>query len=430
MKPFRVFRFFRGTHTGLIFALLLIVLVGGGFWWLDASRSTAKGPAAILDEAIERSSEFLIRQCKKDGQFVYWINLDPELSPAPRYNIVRHAGTVYSLAMSHQHRPSREKRDAVLRAVEFLKREAMAPVPGHEDLTAVWSRPEMNQVDTPVNCKLGGAGLGLVALVSTEEIATGTTSLDELRSLGRFLVFMQASDGNFYSKYDPARGGRRELGCSLYYPGEVALGLVMLYEKDPNPLWLETAAKGIAYLARRRAGKREVEADHWVLLATARLLPLFDECPDPPLSREEVLQHARQICQSMLAAKPDWPENALEHGCFTDGGRTCPTATRVEGLMAALHFLPEEDAELRKRITQAVSDAVAFLLRSQVREGRHAGAIPRMVRPLPKDHPRYKASSHDRMTEVRIDYVQHAMSGMIEYDRRFHQADGGAVKGE
>jgi len=391
-----------------------LALLGGGAVWLAAGRTS--GPDLALDRAIRTAGDFLASHCRCDGQFEYLVNLDPTLRCPPQYNIIRHAGAVYALAIDGQSRPSRAKREAMLRAAAFLRREAIAPVPGREGLVAVWSRPQLDEPGQPIQAKLGGAGLGLVALLSVEQIAPGTTPLEELQGLGRFILFLQEPDGGFYAKYYPSLGGRKCLNASLYYPGEAALGLLMLFEVDPQPAWLEGAARAIAFLAARRAGQDRVEADHWALLATGKLLAHYDQLDEPPLSREAILDHAAQICRSMLDERPDWPTDAIEHGCFTDDARTCPTATRVEGLVAALAFLPEREEPLRREIRQAVGDAVAFLVRAQVRAGPHAGGLARLIRPLPPDHPRYRPRNAGAMTEIRIDYVQHAMCGWIAYE--------------
>ena len=155
---------------------------------------------------------------------------------------------------------------------------------GHDELLAIWSKPEINHGNSPVQAKLGATGLGLVALLSVEKIQPGETPLEDLRRLGQFLIFMQKEDGGFHSKYIPSQNGRTDKWTSLYYPGEAALGLVMLYEKDPDAKWLEAAAKAIGYLAKQRAGRRRVEADHWALIATSKLLPLYDRIA-PPVPR-------------------------------------------------------------------------------------------------------------------------------------------------
>ena len=90
-------------------------------------------------------------------------------------------------------------------------------------------------------------------------------------------------------------------------------------------------------------------------------------------------------------------------------GRIAPTATRLEGLLAATTFL--EDGHEREEILSAIRDAMAFLLTAQVPDGHFAGAFPRAIRSLPT------GASVDvrRATEIRIDYAQHALSSIMQY---------------
>ena len=85
--------------------------------------------------------------------------------------------------------------------------------------------------------------------------------------------------------------------------------------------------------------------------------------------------------------------------------------------MAASSFLPQ-DHEIRKRIDSAVHCGVAFLLNAQIKEWPFAGAFPRAVGRLNPNTPEAK-EFNNRATEVRIDYVQHALSAMIQYLRLF-----------
>jgi len=414
----------RGTAIRVSVVLVVLILaVTAGLWFSDNSTSARHSQAVSrksLDEAIDLSAEYLTWQCDRNGQFVYLVNLDPAVTAKPRYNIVRHAGAMYALAMYHREHPSDAARDTLLRAARFLKEIALAPLPGHDDLLAVWSYAEITPKPQPLDAKLGGAGLGLAALVSVEQIEPGFTSMEDLRGLGRFLIYMQKPDGSFYCKCLPKWEGRTDKWVSLYYPGEAALGLLMLYEKDPSPVWLQAAAEAIAYLARSRAGRPDVEADHWALLATARLLPVYDRCRRP-LPREAIVQHATQICTSILAKKPRHPAGSVEYGCMTDDGRTCPTAIRLEGMLATLTFLPEENRLLRQQITAAAAEGTRFLLRSQVRSGQYAGGIPRATTRLSADDPRSEKSPSQRRGEIRIDYVQHALSAMIQYRQTFYR---------
>ncbi len=376
--------------------------------------------AAQLNQAIHASAGYLINQCGRDGQFVYRINLNPAYQPKKKYNFLRHAGTVYALASYDRTYPHHLNRDAVRRATDYLKKFAIAPLPDNGRVLAVWSDPTITRSRKPMQAKLGGTGLGLVALLSVENIMPGTTSIDYLRKLAEFIIFMQKTDGSFFSKYIPKTGGRDDSWTSLYYPGEAALGLLMLYEKDPSIVWLQAAADGIAHLARKRKGLEVVEADHWALLATAKLLPLYDRCRQP-VPREAILDHAVQICDSIVYRIPDKSASGIKNQGYVEDGRTTPTATRLEGMLAILEFLPADERDLRKRMVDTIHGGVRFLLRSQIRSGNYAGAMPRAIHPLPRMHPLYSKAFNRRATEVRIDYVQHALSAMLQYEARFYR---------
>jgi hypothetical protein len=389
----------------------------------DVARKTVNSQR--LTQAIDSAADYLLKQCAQNGMFVYRINLNPEVTPKPKYNFLRHAGAMYALSQYENAYPNAKTVQTLERAALFLKKasiasipERYAKVPERQDLLLVWSIPYITGSKKPVQAKLGGTGLGLVALLSLEKHKPGTTPIDYLRQMGNFLLYMQKNDGSFYSKYYPHHGGKSDQWTSLYYPGEAALGLVMLYELDPDPQWLQAAAHAMAYLARLRADEGEAPADHWALLATAKLLPLYDRSGQS-VSRAAILNHAVQICEKILSTRSPNPQTSLHRGCFTDDGRTTPTAIRLEGLLAALTFLPDEYADLKKQIRSSAEKGLRFLLRSQITSGEYAGAIPRAIRPLPESHPRFNKAFNRRATEVRIDYVQHALSAMLQYQHLF-----------
>jgi len=406
-----------------------VLPVQNGFFCSAAwSGTTGQGQSvdpAQLTASIHLAADYLIKACNDKGKFLYRINLDPEADLKRKYNFLRHAGAIYALGQYEKAYPKNITLQTMKRAAHFLKKasiapipEQFAPVPTRNDLLAVWSIPAITGSGKPIQAKLGGTGLGLVAMVGLESIAPGTTPLDYLQQMGNFIVFMQKKDGSFYSKFYPHHGGKNDKWTSLYYPGEAALGLLMLYELYPDPQWLQAAANTLAYLARLREGKSKVEADHWALLATAKLLPLYDRCRQP-LPRAAIVNHAVQICESILAVAAHYPETSPSHGCLTGDGRTTPTAIRLEGLLAALDIIPDEKVSLKKQIVISAREGIGFLLRSQVQSGEYAGAIPRAIRSLPESHPQFEKSFNLRATEVRIDYVQHALSAMLQYQQLF-----------
>jgi len=391
----------------LILCALLTILCGG----CSEEKSTSPQLEAV-DEAIDRFASYLMRSTKKDGMFKYRINMDSTVKVKDKYNILRHAGAIYAMCIYYERCPNENMRSAIKRAGRYLRDESILPISLKDNMLAIWSKPEVNGSDKPLQIKLGGTGLGLVALLSIEKISPGFTPLPVLKALGQSIVYMQKEDGSFYSKYIPSMGGLQDKWQSLYYPGEAALGLLMLYEKDPSNVWLQAAYQALEYLARSRENSTYVPADHWALLATEKILSL-EKNNEFPISRALLINHAIQICETMLLDQVDNPKRPEYDGGFSGDGRTTPAATRLEGLLAALSFLPS-NLEIRNRINSSIPRGISFLILAQIKEGEFAGAMPRAVG-------RKQGNSSDvekfnrRVTEVRIDYVQHAMSAMIQY---------------
>ena len=114
--------------------------------------------------AIEAAGGYLLRATGPDGRFVYLAGVDPAFEPEPSYNVLRHAGTVYSLGMYYGWEAKEETRQAMVRATGYLRECCVDEVPGREGLLAVWSPPEIVFTGKPLQAKLGGTGLGLAAL--------------------------------------------------------------------------------------------------------------------------------------------------------------------------------------------------------------------------------------------------------------------------
>ena len=274
--------------------------------------------AADIDHAIALAAGYLERACGYDGRFTYMIDISSG-QQSQTYNVVRHAGAIYALGMLQYPKPDKQALDAMTRAAFFLRRNYMGPGVRQNQLV-VWSKP-LPQSST---ADLGATGLGLVALTSMNQAKRSSVPLPQLQALGHFLLFLQKNDGSFVSKYR-AESGPVEDFQSLYYPGEAALGLIDLYETDHSIVWLNAAARALSYLARSRAKLSSVPPDHWALIATAKLLPYYVKSGSPA-SREALVHHAIQICQSMRvsagrkAAITD-PGHSRSRHCFSSPHR-------------------------------------------------------------------------------------------------------------
>jgi hypothetical protein len=281
------------------------------------------------------------------------------------------------------------------------------------DMSAIWDPPKDPASKRPPSYKLGGAGLGLVALASVESIAPGSVPREELERLGRFGQYMQRWNGEFYSNYVPSKGGRQDPSQVLFYPGEMALGWLTLHHLDPADQWIESSIKGLDYLSDKRADSGESDPDHWALIATAKLFDTANSA-SIPLPRERLINHSLQICDAMLERSFASPVLPVMEGALVPKGIVTPTATSLEGLLAAMRFLPP-DHPIVPHVASVIHRGVDFLIRAQVKDGPYAGAMPFAIARLPDGTDPGTAKFNRQVTEVRIDYVQHSLSAMIQY---------------
>jgi hypothetical protein len=183
-----------------------------------------------------------------------------------------------------------------------------------------------------------------------------------------------------------------------------------LYEADHSREWLIAAGRALSFLAKSRAGRSKVPADHWALIATARLLPYCDQNSCPASSREELIRHVVQICNSIVREQFRGSAALGLDGAFDPTGNTSSVATYLEGLLAVLEFMPKDEPwtdELRKKIMAVVERGIAFLLRMQIRSGPYSGGVPGAF-----------ATRVLNSSEVRIDYVQHALCAWLRYQNQ------------
>ncbi len=398
--------------AGALVALWLLVAPG-----VAQPAATDTVDPAALREAIRMAGEYLVRVCDSNGRFEYIRHPSPFVKVRPSYNMLRHAGTMYALADYHRWSGDAQALAAIERAAVYMRTRCLKPVEGADGALAIWSGREIDGDSGPARAKLGGAGLGLVAFTHLERLKPGSVPREEMAGIGRFILFLQRDDGSFVMGFTPSEGGKDADWQSLFYPGEAALGLCLLSDLDGERRWREAALRAMKYLALSRKGSADVPADHWALIATAQLLQ-GDKDAVSPEDRALLLAHARQICLGMLQNKDDTSADPVIRGAWDADGRTTPTAIRVEGLVAILDLASEGDDALRQEILKAIDAAVAFLIRSQVRDGLLAGGIPK----TPKQADLAKDPT---AAEIRIDYVQHALSAFLGYGRRLGLAADG-----
>lgn len=427
----------RRSRAALVAVAVAAVLAGGGHfawrWYTGASFDPApiRGyytqlrpppaetvPADALLAGIAGATDYIRRATLDSGRFVYLVNTDPAVTVPDDYNVLRHAGTVYSLGMAQSVVADDRTLEVMQRSVAYFIGCCVKRL-DDADADAVWEPPEVKPSRGPVRYSLGGAGLGLLALTSLEAARPGSVPIDRMNGIAAFGRFLQRFDGSFHGDYVPDEGGKRPLAV-LYYPGEMVLGWLSLHELHPDARLLDDSVAALLHLARERARDGYAPADHWALLATEKL---FDIARREGLAipRDALQTHALQICHAMLEENAA-PETPQASGALVRLGYVTPTATRLEAMLAALNVLPEGHA-IVPHVEAAVHRGIAFLLRAQIQDGPFAGGLPNAITRLPDDGSEAGRRFNQLATQIRIDYVQHALSAMVQYHRWQH-ADG------
>jgi len=341
------------------------------------------GDQDALSSAIDGATRWLCQQGRFGGRFEY--GYSPQGVPMQRYNVARHAGALYALAQLHERTAAPALAEAFGEGARYLATACVRHVPGKPGAYALWGDPE----GSPREAKLGAAGLALAAWCGMDGKAAWRPPTEILSGIGAFIAQLQDDEGHFISKYDATKGAQTQWE-SLYYPGEAALGLTRLYAVDENPDWLDCAERALLYLARKRKASGQCEPDHWALLATEALWPYAME-------RQALLDHAIMVVETMLA-------EAQPSGALTRCGRSTPTTTRLEGILAVRHLLPPGHG-LSRALGQAVPRAIEYSLTARVVGGVQDGAVQRAP----------TIAVDPRAAELRIDYAQHAMSAWMAW---------------
>ena len=384
VKFLKIFLLFLRPPQFLFCCLILMASILHG-------ESLSIRPQDLLSASI-LGGEYLLNHQFGNGMFDY--NYDAKTNRSDRdYNLLRHAGTCYSLIELYQSTGDIRFLHSARIGIEYLLSFTDVPLDrdSHGEFEAI--------VSVGREAKLGGAALALLALVQYQK-ATGDSSwLPCAKKLANFILFQQKQSGEFVSKYYYGEP-ESEVFESIYYPGESILALTRLYQVDRDPLWLMSAIRGANWLILKRdAGKKtqDLPHDHWLLIALNELQQLTGKI----LYTQHSLRIARAILMGLCttSTNPDWI------GSFYVPPRSTPTATRAEGLVAVWQ-LTKRNRISNARYLEALKLMAGFQLRCQITQDS-ALDLPRPDLALGG----FRRGLSD--WEVRIDYVQHNISSLL-----------------
>ncbi len=321
------------------------------------------------DTVAKTGANRLAALVKKSGRFQYLYDAATG-ERLKGYNVLRHCGAIWSMAETA---PEFDKPDGLIAtcrlSLGYLFRNHLRYF--HDiDVQCIVAKDAI---------KLGGNGLAILAILAYAKLAPDESLLMVARNLGRYILGQTRRDNDFEHKRSFPKGELDEFR-SDYYTGEALFALARLYEATGEAVWLEAAMKSELALAGRDYGV--AEQSHWCLYAADAL---YAADPNPA-----VYELGKRIV-----------EHIIEYPAYRERNQNTPTACRTEGMLAFLRMARRADIAADRALRERCLAEIEENLRLQLQFRRPDGGFVR--------------GAED--SRVRIDYIQHSLSGFLEYDR-------------
>ena len=188
--------------------------------------------AATADVMLRAAAEYLTAQVLEDGRFTYGVDarFGTELES---YNILHHAGTLWSMTAAYARVGGEELAKAMEKAAGYLASQV------------VWQDAETAFVLDAVSeeLKLGASALAVTALSSYDRVMEQNGYETLCAQLGSGIVSMLDPATGIFSHVLYPDFTQKELFHSARYDGEAAYALCCLYEQTGDSRWLEAAQK-------------------------------------------------------------------------------------------------------------------------------------------------------------------------------------------
>ncbi len=362
-------------------------------------RGNTKGPdlePSSIREAISIAGAYLARETDSRGKITYHYN-DRKDTLEGGYNLLRHAGSTYSMLQAYRISGDAAVLAGSERAIGYFRRKMREDSKHPGEWFAVEGR----------RAKLGAIGLGLLMFVEHAKVAPDRAHDRELlRGMGRHIQRMQLPSGEFTSFYN-WDGKERSTRKSIFYSGEAILGLVRLHQLTGEQQWLDVAVKGADFLVHDRwvaLGIRlHIPPDAWLLQA---LVEMDRVAPDEGRA-DYAFALGKSIAQLKLLDAERTPPDLLG-GEVAGIGSLPPTAT-AGSFGEALSAWARLEARRRPESTRA-REVAEMNARFQLRHQLRTDNTWYLSNPA-----RAHGGWRKRMTsgEVRNDHVQHNLSGLF-----------------
>lgn len=343
---------------------------------------------------IYDASEFLARQVGPDGRFVYGYHpcFDRQIGT---YNTLRHASTTFAMIEAYELTCSPILREAICQSISCLTRDLIVHALLPNGRIAAFLVEANNEI------KLGGNAVALLALAKYASVFNDEKHHQLMERLASGICFMQdEKTGAFRHVLTfPSLETRQEFR-TIYYEGEAAFALMRLYDQIRDERWLNAVELAFGHFIRNDHARHH---DHWLAYCANEL------------TRHRPEERYYRFAVDNIAGHLDFVANRIT---------TFPTL--LELMMATRQVLARLQIDGRfphlldkinpDRFERALEKRAHYLL-----NGHFWPEMAMFMRNPKKIVGSFFIRHH--AFRVRIDDVEHYLSGYIAYLRYLHEQD-------
>ncbi len=216
--------------------------------------------SSFINHLVLTSSNYLFNMLGDDGKFVYGYNLTngKKLSG---YNILRHAGSVWSLIVTYDDDADGMKKQKINSALDYLK--DFLTNDGNLYFVMNYEKDEI---------PLGAGALTILAICDYTSTFMDTQYIDLAQKIGDGILSMQQSDGHFVHTLNTDFSLKEDYK-SFVYTGESIFALCKLYGATKDEKYLNAAERALQYCVN---SDFSIHSDHWISYAINEISKYVD----------------------------------------------------------------------------------------------------------------------------------------------------------
>lgn len=199
-------------------------------------------------DIIKNSANRLISMINYDGSYIYGIRTNSH-TIINSYNILRHAGSTYSLIKYYAINPSEELKAKIENAINYLLNNFTMEI--NDKLYVIEKKTS--------EIKLGGNALALLMLSEYQKVFESDKYLPYSLKIANAIMSMQNNDGS-YNHVLNLDLSIKETYRTVFYDGEATFALINLYDINKDEKLYNAAKRAIDYFIDHNYLKYR---DHW-----------------------------------------------------------------------------------------------------------------------------------------------------------------------